>query len=90
MFLADHLIRSYLPETKEVLIPDINVNDIHLISHLPISQDMYEKFQKETARKDHLVHLQDILEGWLDVKSDVPQKLRPFLQFRDVLSGWSK
>ena len=87
MFLADHLSRSYLPETKEVLVPDINVNDIHLISHLPISQDMYEKFQKETARDDHLQDLQDaILEGWPEEKSDVPHKLRPYWTFRDELS----
>lgn len=64
MFLADHLSRPYLLETKEVLVPDINVNEIHLISHLPISQDMYEKFQKETALDRHLQYLQDaIFEG---------------------------
>ena len=71
MFLAAHLSRSYLPETKEVLVHDINVN---------------EKFQKETARQDHLQDLQDaILEGWPE-KSDVPHKLRPYWTFRDELS----
>lgn len=45
MFLADHLSKSnlHVPETKEIMVPDINVKEIHLISHLPITQKMYEK-----------------------------------------------
>lgn len=87
MFLADHLSRSYLPETKEILVPDINVNEIHLISHLPISQEMYEKFQKETANDEHLQELQDaILDGWPEEKSNVSYNLRPYWTFRDELS----
>lgn len=65
MFLTDHLSRSKLPETKEILVPDINVNEIHLISHLPILQEMYEKFQRDTANDEHLQEQQNaILDGW--------------------------
>lgn len=30
MFLAGHLNRSFLKETKEALVPDLQVNEIHL------------------------------------------------------------
>lgn len=87
MFLADHLSRSYLPETKEMLVPDINFNEIHLIPHSPISQEMYEKFQKETANDEHLQELKDaILDGWPEENSNVSYNLRPYWTFRDELS----
>lgn len=34
MFLADHLSRSYLNETKEALVPKLQVSKIHLTSFL--------------------------------------------------------
>lgn len=61
MFLVDHLIRSFLPETKEVLIPDMYINDIHLIGHMPIAPEMYAQFQKETAEDEELQQLQDVI-----------------------------
>ena len=65
MYLADHLSRSFLKETKEVLVPDLHVNDIHLISYLPIAPEMYAKFQKETPNDEHLQELQDVIfNGW--------------------------
>ena len=33
---ADALSRSYLPETTETLIPDLEVNEVHLTTHLPM------------------------------------------------------
>ena len=38
MFISDHLSRSFLKETNEDLIPDISVNEINLISYLPVHQ----------------------------------------------------
>ncbi|CAC5401780.1 unnamed protein product [Mytilus coruscus] len=87
MYLADHLSRSFLKETKEVLVPDLHVNDIHLISHMPIAPEMYAKFQKETANDEHLQELQDVIfDGWPNEKSELLHSLRPYWTFRDELS----
>ncbi|CAG2204968.1 unnamed protein product [Mytilus edulis] len=87
MYLADHLSRSFLKETKEVLVPDLHVNDIHLISYLPIAPEMYAKFQKETANDEHLQELQDVIfNGWPNEKSELIHSLRPYWTYRDELS----
>lgn len=73
MNLAETLSRSYLSETKENLVPDITVNDVHLISYLPVSPLKYEEFKRATA-KDAGLHLllDTVLEGWPDSKAEVP------------------
>ena len=47
--VANALSRSYLPETTETLIPDLEVNEVHLTTHLPISPEKYVEFQQATA-----------------------------------------
>ena len=47
--IADALSRSYLPEIAETLIPDLEFNEVHLTTHLPISPEKYAEMQKETA-----------------------------------------
>ena len=47
--LADALSRSYLPETTETLIPDLEVNEVHLTTHVPISPEKYVEIQQATA-----------------------------------------
>ena len=87
MFIADQLSRSYLKETKEQLVPDLQVNDIHLISHLPVAPEMYKRFQEETASDEELKLLQDVvLEGWPQMRSDLPQILYKYWNFRDEIS----
>ncbi|CAC5421205.1 unnamed protein product [Mytilus coruscus] len=72
MYLSDHLSRSFLKETKEVLVPDLHVNDIHLIPHMQIAPEMYAKFQKETANDEHLQELQDVIfDGWPNEKTEL-------------------
>ncbi|CAC5372522.1 unnamed protein product [Mytilus coruscus] len=86
MYLADHLSRSFLKETKEVLVPDLHVTDIHLISHMPIAPERYAKFQKETANDEHLQELQDVIfDGWPNEKSELLHSLRPYWTLRDEL-----
>ena len=46
---ADALSRAYLEETEESLTPDLEVNEVKLAAHLPISQERYCEFQKTTA-----------------------------------------
>ena len=47
--VADALSRSYLPETTETLIPGLEVNEVHLTTHLPISPETYVELQQATA-----------------------------------------
>lgn len=87
MFLADHLSRAYLNETKEVLVPELQVNDIHLTAYLPVSPEKYQQLKEATAKDEDLQILQDIvLEGWPEDKADVPPELRPYWTFRDEIS----
>ena len=43
--VADTLSRAYLEETNESLIPDLEVNEVQLTAHLPISQERYSEFR---------------------------------------------
>jgi hypothetical protein len=53
-------------------MPDMYINGIHLIGHMPIAPEMYAKFQKETAEDEELQQLQDVIfEGWPELKSDL-------------------
>lgn len=57
MLLAEHLSRSYLKETKEALVPDLQMNEIHLTSYLPMSLAVQDRIRKETSRDDELQQL---------------------------------
>ena len=46
--VADALSRAYLEKTNESLIPDLEVNEVQLTAHLPISQERYSEFQQAT------------------------------------------
>ena len=41
MYVSDTLSRIYLPETVEKLVPDIEINEVQLNAHLPISPKKY-------------------------------------------------
>ena len=47
--VAGALIRSYLHESTETLISDLEVNEVHLTVPFPISPEKYAVFQKATA-----------------------------------------
>jgi hypothetical protein len=49
--LADTLSRAYLPETQEVLVEDLHVNELCISSHLPMSREKYTEFQKSHSRR---------------------------------------
>lgn len=48
MYVSDTLSRMYLTETVEKLVPDIEINEVQLNAHLPISPEKYQQFQKQT------------------------------------------
>lgn len=53
---------------------------------------MYNKFQQETATDDELQILQDVvLEGWPEMKREVPQEVLSYWPSRDEIScGYSE
>ena len=74
--LADALGRSYLPETTETLISDLEVNEVHLTTHFPISPEKYVEFQQATTADPVMQALSSIIQpGWPKSKEDVPNAL---------------
>ena len=71
--VADALSRLYLPEITETLIPDLEVNDVHLTTHLPISPEKYVELQQAMAADLVMQALSSIIQhGWPKSKKDVP------------------
>ena len=66
---------------------NLAVNDVHLISYLPVSPLKYEEFKRATA-KDAGLHLllDTVLEGWPDSKAEVPDEIRTYWNVRDEIS----
>ena len=87
MNLADALSRAFLPETKETLVPDLEVNEVNLTAHLPISPERYLELQTATANDSVMQVLQDIvLEGWPSKRVEVPLEIRQYWTFREEIS----
>ncbi|XP_062594195.1 uncharacterized protein K02A2.6-like [Saccostrea cucullata] len=87
MFVADALSRHYLDETREELIPEVDVNNITLNRHLPMSPDRYKEFQQETSQDQTLQQLLNtVLLGWPNSKQSLPSNLLPYWTFRDEIS----
>ncbi|XP_015772962.1 PREDICTED: uncharacterized protein LOC107351183 [Acropora digitifera] len=86
--VADALSRSYLPETAETLIPDLEVNEVHLTTHLPISPEKYVEMQEATAADPVMHALTSIVQhGWPKSKKDVPNALPQYWDYKDELSS---
>ena len=63
--VADALSRSYLPETTETLIPDLEVNEVHLTTHLPMSPEKYVELEEAMAADPVMQALSSIIKhGW--------------------------
>ena len=87
---ADTLSRNYLPETGEVLIKDLDVCEINLPIHLPVSKKKYAELQKATAKDPVIQSLIDtILEGWPEDKANLSVDLREYWNYRDEVPVWS-
>lgn len=82
MFLAGHLSRSCLIETKEALVPDLQVSKIHLTSYLPVSQEVHDRIRKETSQDDKLQQLlETVLDEWPNNKADLTTGNKSLLEF---------
>ena len=85
--VADALSRAYLEETKESLIPDLEVNEVPLTAHFPISQERYSEFQQATAADPTLQALSTVVRnGWPCPKPELPLAVREYWSCRDEIS----
>ena len=86
MFVADTLSRSFLDDTKEELVPDLEVNSVFLNSHLTVSPNRYSETQLQTANDPDLQLLQKTVKsGWPENKEYLPANLHPYWNFRDEI-----
>ena len=87
MYIVDALSRAYLPETNESLVPELEVNEVNLTTHLPISPDKYVEFKKATAEYQVMQLLQDsVFDGWPNTKAKLPVDIRSYWTYRDEVS----
>ena len=87
--LADAMSRSYLQETTETLIPDLEVNEVQLTAHLPISPEKYAEFQKANADDPTMQALSTVvLNGWPGNKEELPGNVHEYWCYRDEISSF--
>ena len=83
MYLPDTLSRAYLPDTPNPEITDLE--PVSTLDFLSITKDKYTELQEHTQRE--LNQLQTtILNGWPNVRQEVPASLRPHWDSRSELA----
>ena len=86
MYLADTLSRAYLPTTARYPAEE-EIERIHAVDFLPISEPQLIEIQRETAADSVLQSLiQVILQGWPGQKEALPSELHPYFNVRDELT----
>ena len=86
LFLADHLSRAYLNESKEDLISDSELS-VNYLTYLPVSKDNQLKIKQATKQDNEMQILRDIvLKGWPQRRAQVPPEIRPYWNFRDEIT----
>ena len=84
LVVADTLSRAYLNETLEELDSRITVN---FLEYLPISDQKYEQFKRESEKDDELQNLRKvIIDGWPNDKNKVSSELTKYWNYRDEIS----
>ena len=87
LFLADALSRNYLKEMKETLVQELEINEVHLTAHLPISPEKYQEFQKATAEDPVMQAVQiAVIEGWPKNKATAEAEIKQYWACKDEIS----
>ena len=85
MYLADTLSWAYLKNEARSSVEQ-EVETIHMMDFLPISELQLREIQEATQCDPTLQALKKvILDGWPDLKDNLPSELHPYLSFRDEL-----
>ena len=88
MKLSDTLSRLYLQETSETLVPEVEVNEVSLLSFLPVSPEKQKQFKDGTKQDPVLKMLQDVvLDGWPEEKQQLASELRIYWTYKDEISS---
>ena len=86
MYIADTLSRAYLP-SEEMDDDHMELEQVNLLSHLPISMPLTEKLKQSTADDPTLQELHAVVTtGWPEKQQDLPANLTPYFHIRDELS----
>ena len=87
LFIADALSRNYLDETNKTLVPQLEVNEVHLTAHLPMSAEKYKEFQKATAEDPVMQAVKDAVhERWPKTKAKTQAEIKPYWTCKDEIS----
>ena len=87
MYLADTLSRAYLPDAQICGVAQELVDVDHTLS-LALPPDRIQQLQHASADDVILQRLRKIIrQGWPENKSEVPEELRTYYDFRDELTA---
>ena len=83
MYLADTLSRAYLLQTPTPGKSDEEVERIHSMNFLPVSEPQIQEIRQETANDPVLQSLKAvILTGWPSERESLPSALHPYFSKR--------
>ena len=90
MYLADTLSRAYLSLSPTDTLrseTEKEVESIHAVDYLAISEQQLSEIKQETAKDPTLQTLKNvILRGWPENSSSVPKEVSEYLNVRDELA----
>ena len=88
MVLPDTLSPACLPTSeRQRSETEEEVEIIHMINHLPISEPQLKEIQRETTRGTTLQSLKEtILKGWPENKEKIPQCIHSYFSISDELA----
>ena len=82
MYLSDMLSRSPLTVTERC-----EFNHINAVSELSISKERLDDLKKATTSDGTMNNLKKMInDGWPERKSNVPEELKVFFNYRDELN----
>ncbi|XP_014677266.1 PREDICTED: uncharacterized protein K02A2.6-like [Priapulus caudatus] len=85
LYLADTLSRAYVPGDPELDSFEKYLNNVNVLSYLPISEGKLEQIRAATER-DLSVLKSSVFEGWPEKKDTVPGDIKHYFSLRDQLS----
>ncbi|XP_022797523.1 uncharacterized protein K02A2.6-like [Stylophora pistillata] len=87
MYLADTLSRAYLPQEHHPGKADQEVERIHSVNFLSISEPQIQEIREETAKDPVLQTLKaTILNGWPSQRKELPPELHEYFKVKDELA----
>ena len=87
MYISDALSRLCQEKYHESMLPEIEINELYIKSHLPMAPKKYEELQNESLKDKELSLLKTFCEnGWPKTKGRVPFEVKPYWQFKNDIT----